>query len=254
MNYKKLRDYLIGKHKECIRIGDYWLPEKIEAPRFPGRILDLKVYRERNLSQPSEYESEFRRVFEGIKEEKYIPEFPIPIFNREEWLRICERKNIRDDSILNKSLISIDFFFPYRAIAIEIDGCQHWKNEVQIRDDEVRDEYLSSLYSLPVHRFPQFTRDSVWRLREIGPKHPILSSPFSFKNWNDGIVENWKKVYYHDILGFEYISKQPKNKFGMIRVTKFQLNNIFKQGLSDSDRKRIKFLLKELYDIELEIP
>ena len=258
MNKRKLHNYLIKEHNECFPLGPYWLPKIIEAPRVTGMRIDLKEYREKNLlpEEISEFESNFSDMFIGIEEpgESFIQEFPIPIYDRELWIKICEDLDIYEECILNKSLLSIDFFFPYRGITIEIDGAQHWLDSVQVKDDSVRDRYLWEKYNLPVYRLHQFTFKSAWRLLQIGTYHPTKEEHFSFKDWDHDILKNWERIYYQDILALDHLDKSFKpDKLGNVVVKKFKLEDIFHEKLNNPSRiNHIINLFYNLYGKKLQ--
>lgn len=253
MNNKRLKKYLIEDRKECFYLEPYWIPKVIGSPRVKGGRIDLEEYRKKNLlpEEISEFEENFSKMFVGVPDENFIQEFPIPIFDRGQWLKICEENEISEECILNKSLISLDFFFPYRHLCIEIDGAQHWLDEVQMKDDLVRDKYLWEKYSLSVYRLPQFTIDSAWKLLKIGSECPIRDNPFIFNDWDEDIIRNWKRTYYRDIKSLDYLDTLP-TKDGKVYVSKKRLNDAFHEVLKDNRINIIKALFHKLYEKILE--
>lgn len=249
MNKLKLKKYLIKEEKENFKLGEYLIPKIIYSPRTKGRVLDVEGYRNNSLSPKniSIYEKEFYKVFKGY-EYLFIPEFPIPIFDKELWISVCKEKDIKEEIILNKSLISIDFFFHLHHIAIEIDGVQHWENKVQKKSDEVRDEYLKRKYNLKTYRLPQFTDSAVWKLKEIGKENPQQETPFKFSFWNEGIVDNWMLCNGVEVKAMDVLEKYKSQKNNIISIRLAELKRMFHKNLKPEDIEILKERMLKLYN------
>lgn len=256
MNRKKLKKYLIKEHSESFKVGGYWIPNLVYGygKKMGTGAFDIKKFREDQLKFQSEYEEEFLKMIEGSIE-IYIQEFPIPVFNRELWYELCKVNSALDPSVINKTALSIDFFFPTRNLVVEIDGSQHWNNPTQFLSDVIRDEYLRRMYGFNIIRLRQFTREQGKKLESIGFLAPDLSSPVTLKGWEDDIVNAWEFLYKSEIIGMDWIDKnKTKDQDGLIHISIQEVERIFSQKITKEYKQRIKDLFWKLYDKKLSIP
>lgn len=130
----------------------YKLPRSVEGSRM-GQWIDLEGLRKERLGKPrSGHEAKF--IYDisphGFP---FIPEFPLPICNRERWFELMEYFSV-PPRFHNFFHVSLDFFFPFSSgIVVEIDGVQH---EKQREYDHARDEYLREEYGLKTLRIDQY--------------------------------------------------------------------------------------------------
>jgi hypothetical protein len=147
--------------------GDLFYIDEYPIPKRIGPI-DVQLSREKSLKSTknegsdSKYSLEFRHQIDGLvyyssndKPFYYIREFPIPIINKERWVRILKDFGLTIAEYVDRNFFKLDYFFKYTGIAVEIDSELH--NNMY---DKARDEYLRITYGLETIRIFRFPKDS----------------------------------------------------------------------------------------------
>lgn len=142
-------------------IDEYPIPKRIGS-------IDVQLSREKALKSTqnggsdSKYSLEFRHQIDGLKyyssNDKpfyYIREFPIPIINKERWVRILKDFGLTNFKHVNKNFFKLDYFFKYSGIVVEIDSYNFHDRVL----DAARDEYLRITYGLETIRILGFPKD-----------------------------------------------------------------------------------------------
>jgi very-short-patch-repair endonuclease len=147
---------------------DVFIEEEYQFPRYIGTS-DILFYRNKVLEsiEKGGSDSKFSRNFRDklwnkvynsydARPYKYIREFPIEITDRERWLRILREFGLSGNKkYANTAFFSLDYFFKYTGLVVEIDSNLH--NKIY---DAARDEYLRITYGLEIIRILGFPKDS----------------------------------------------------------------------------------------------
>lgn len=147
---------------------EIFFEEEYQFPRHIG-VSDILFYRNKVLESiekggsDSKFSRDFReklwdKVYDSydIRPFKYIREFIIEITDRERWLRILREFGLSGNrKYTDTAFFSLDYFFKYTGLVVEIDSSLHNKYY-----DAARDEYLRITYGLEIIRIQGFSKDS----------------------------------------------------------------------------------------------
>lgn len=147
---------------------EIFFEEEYQFPRHIG-VSDILFYRNKVLESiekggsDSKFSRDFReklwdKVYNSYDKRpfKYIREFIIEITDRERWLRILREFGLSDNrKYTDTAFFSLDYFFKYTGLVVEIDSSLHNKYY-----DAARDEYLRITYGLEIIRIQGFSKDS----------------------------------------------------------------------------------------------
>lgn len=147
---------------------EIFFEEEYQFPRHIGTS-DILFYRNKVLESiekggsDSKFSRDFRsklwnKVYNSYDKRpyKYIREFIIEITDRERWLRILREFGLSGNrKYTDTAFFSLDYFFKYTGLVVEIDSSLHDKYY-----DAARDEYLRITYGLEIIRIQGFSKDS----------------------------------------------------------------------------------------------
>lgn len=134
-----------------------------------GKTLDLQKHRTEQLQKLSSFAASFKYDAEVLRGKAgplmkpwydMIPEFPVPIEDRELWKSCLEATGAEIEADIGKSFFALDFLFPLPGLVVEIDSKFHKGRE---KADKARDMYLLSKYGLETIRYYEYGKDSVQR-------------------------------------------------------------------------------------------
>lgn len=150
-DYSIILNYLRGNPGYCYKLGDYILPRYCDT-------IDLAKIRSAELLRRSKFVKSFESYLDKeMKTKQYlekIPEFPIPIENRELWNTILKELGILDDETAkNVRYFKLDYLFPIYGICVEIDSRYHITKAMY---DKARDLYLLAMYGIKTVRLMEF--------------------------------------------------------------------------------------------------
>lgn len=194
----KILEHLKGNKKYIFEISGYYFPIYVINP-VSGTRVNLEANRKDSIERPkSSYVKNFEHDWKGPI---LIPEFPIIIENRELYLNLLEKYNIKTEMMKNpkysetmfikkawgKSYFLLDYYIPGTTKCIEIDGEFH-KDPGMTELDKARDEYILEMYGIKTFRLPRYSRKSKNLLDEIiSEKSQELKIDFT-----DSIVKDYK--------------------------------------------------------------
>lgn len=147
---------------------EIFFEEEYQFPRHIGTS-DILFYRNKALESiekggsDSKFSRNFRNRLSNVisysndaRPFKYIREFIIEITDRERWLRILREFGLSGNrKYTDTAFFSLDYFFKYTGLVVEIDSSLHNKYY-----DAARDEYLRITYGLEIIRIQGFSKDS----------------------------------------------------------------------------------------------
>lgn len=148
---------------------DIFIEEEYQFPRHIG-VSDILFYRNKVLESiekggsDSKFSRNFRkklwdRVIYDLYDKrpfKFIREFIIEITDKDRWLRILKEFGLSGNKkYTDTAFFSLDYFFKYTGLVVEIDSNLHDKYY-----DAARDEYLRITYGLEIIRIFEFPKDS----------------------------------------------------------------------------------------------
>ena len=248
---EKLLKFLKNSPNDTWKLGNYILPTKLYSPRSKGsRVIDLRNFRKDSLKKISKHEQSVCNLLEPTKE-VYIPEFPIPIYDKDLWLKLCRKWQVDEDEITGKTVLWIDFFFPYRQCVIEADGQQHHTDIIQYKSDLVRDDYLKTKYGILTYRFSKFLEDWGEGLRWMLDNTILEQNPMTFIEWSEGIVQSWKQLYSQELRVMKYLST--KSRKGIVYIERKALS--FNTGGLIRNREsleRFNYIFHNLYGLIIQ--
>ena len=145
---------------------EVFFEEEYQFPRHIGTS-DILFYRNKVLESiekggsDSKFSRNFRsklKVYDSydIRPFKYVREFIIEITDKDRWLRILKEFGLSGNKkYTDTAFFSLDYFFKYTGLVVEIDSNLHDKYY-----DAARDEYLRITYGLETIRILGFPKDS----------------------------------------------------------------------------------------------
>jgi very-short-patch-repair endonuclease len=147
---------------------EVFIEEEYQFPRHIGTS-DILFYRNKVLESiekggsDSKFSRDFRKklwdrlVYDLYDKRpfKFIREFPIEITDKDRWLRILKEFGLSGNKkYTDTAFFSLDYFFKYTGLVVEIDSSLHDKIY-----DAARDEYLRITYGLETIRIQGFSKD-----------------------------------------------------------------------------------------------
>lgn len=76
----------------------------------------------------------------------YVPEYQVPLVSKQ-WKRCCKKCGVTNESVQNKSFISLDLYMKDLKMYIELDGSSHDSLE-SIKEDRARKMYMEEEYGI----------------------------------------------------------------------------------------------------------
>lgn len=147
---------------------EIFFEEEYQFPRHIGTS-DILFYRNKVLESiekggsDSKFSRDFRsklwnKVYNSYDKRpfQYIREFIIEITDKDRWLRILREFGLSGNKkYTDTAFFSLDYFFKYTGLVVEIDSSLHDKYY-----DAARDEYLRITYGLEIIRIFESPKDS----------------------------------------------------------------------------------------------
>ena len=269
LNYRLVSNYLKGNPTYCFDLDEYTFP------KYYGSV-NLFNIRKVELLRRSKYALNFEQSLKtdipkliSKSNNKYlnciIPEFPIPIENKELWYDILNALEIdKSHFAWNTGYFKLDYLFPYFNCCIEIDSRYHFPN---IKYDMARDSYLFNMYGLNTIRLLNFGSDDSNKRSNLKILKNYLSEielswtkclPKKIQlDFSQSISESYIKYNYNIFKFIDLLKTKLGNKFYITKEIKIKISDyklsfpdimdkFFKSNVSDIlkfiYKKQIKFL------------
>ncbi len=262
-DYIIILNYLRNNPLYCFNIDDYLFPKYINSGKTNLERARLDEIKKKKSSFVVNFENclskEISKIFsKHTKYLSYIPEFPIPIENKELWEEILTQNGLdKTNKAWNVNYFKLDFLFPYLGYCVEIDSNFHFPN---IKYDMSRDAYLFSMYGIKTLRLLNFGESK--KNKDIYLNNIKTSFSDAIKSWpskgpNKIIIDFSKTIVEEFIMNnretFKIISNIRNNtpKFLIEKIIK--IKQIDYLDITKENQDNIILSMKLIFNKELVI-